>query len=106
MAKIRKDDSVMVTTGKDRGKIGRVIKIMDKGQRVIVEKVNTVKRHTRPTQKNPQGGIMEKELSIHISNVMIVDPKSGEKSRVGFKNLKDGQKIRISKKSGEVVGAK
>jgi large subunit ribosomal protein L24 len=106
MAKIRKNDQVMVITGKDRGKVGRVIRILGERNRVIVEKVNMVKRHTKPTQKNPQGGVVEKELSIHLSNVMILDPKSGKKSRVGFKIQKDGTKIRFSKKSGEALEAK
>jgi large subunit ribosomal protein L24 len=105
MAKIRKNDQVMVITGKDRGKVGRVIRILGDKNRVIVEKVNVVKRHTKPTQKNPQGGVVEKELSIHLSNVMVLDPKSGKGSRVGFK-IQGGDKIRIAKKSGEALAAK
>jgi large subunit ribosomal protein L24 len=106
MAKVRKNDQVMVIAGKDRGKVGRVVQVIPDRHRVIVEKVNLVKRHTKPTQKNPQGGVIEKEMSIHLSNVMILDPKSGERSRIGFKMLKDGQKVRISKKSGETLEAK
>lgn len=106
MARIRKNDQVMVITGKDRGKVGRVIQMLAERDRVIVEKVNVVKRHTKPTQKNPQGGIVEKELSIHLSNVMLLDPKSGERTRVGSKKSGDGKKVRISKKSGEAIGAK
>ena len=105
MAKIRKNDQVKVITGKDRGKVGRVIRILEEKNRVIVEKVNIVKRHTRPTQKNPQGGVVEKELSIHRSNVMVLDPKSGKGSRVGFK-IQGDKKIRIAKKSGEALEAK
>jgi large subunit ribosomal protein L24 len=96
----------MVITGKDRGKVGRVVQVVSDGERVIVEKVNVVKRHTKPTQKNPQGGIVEKELSIHLSNVMLLDPKSSERTRVGFKKMKDGSKVRISRKSGETIEAK
>jgi large subunit ribosomal protein L24 len=106
MSKIRKNDQVMVITGKDRGKVGRVVRVLVDKQRVIVEKVNLVKRHTKPTQKNPQGGIVEKELGIHLSNVMLLDPKSGEKTRVGYKVLGDGRKARVSKKSGEAIEAK
>ena len=106
MARIRKNDQVMVITGKDRGKTGRVIQILTDRDRVIVEKINVVKRHTKPTQKNPQGGIVEKEMGIHVSNVMLLDPKTGEKSRIGYKEMGDGKKVRISKKSGEAIGAK
>jgi large subunit ribosomal protein L24 len=106
MARIRKNDQVMVITGKDRGKVGRVIHIVSDRDRVVVEKINVVKRHTKPTQKNPQGGIIEKEMSIHASNVMLLDPKSGERSRIAYKKTADGKKVRISKKSGEAIGAK
>ena len=106
MPKVRKNDQVIVISGKDRGKIGRVTQLVPGGKRIIVEKVNLVKRHTKPTQKNPQGGIVEKELSIHASNVMLVDPKSGERTRVGYKRQDDGKKVRVSKKSGEVIEAK
>lgn len=102
MARVRKNDSVMVITGKDRGKIGKVLEVLKGGERVVVEKINTVKRHTKPTQKNPQGGIVEKELSIHASNVMPLDPKSGERTRVGYR-VEGKNKLRVSKKSGEVL---
>ncbi len=106
MARIRKNDSVIVIAGKDKGKVGRVIRVLPEEGRVYVEKVNIVKRHTRPSQKNPQGGIVEKEMSIHLSNVMPLDPKTGKGTRVGNKILADGSKVRVSKKSGETLEAK
>ncbi|MCE9625284.1 MAG: 50S ribosomal protein L24 [Deltaproteobacteria bacterium] len=102
---IRKNDQVVIITGKDKGKIGRVMKILTEKNRVLVEKVNVVKRHTKPNAKNRQGGIQEKEASIHVSNVMLLDPKTSERTRVGFE-VRDGKKVRISKKSKEVIQAK
>ena len=102
---IRKNDQVMVITGRDKGKIGRVLRVLPKESRVVVEKVNLVKRHTKPSTKNRQGGILEKELSIHVSNVMLIDPKKAEPTRVGFK-MQDGKKVRVSKKSKEVIEVK
>ncbi len=102
---IRKNDQVMVITGRDKGKIGRVLRVLPKEGRVVVEKVNVVKRHTKPSAKNRQGGILEKELSIHVSNVMLLDPKKAEPTRVAFK-VTDGKKVRVSKKSKEVIEAK
>lgn len=99
---IRRDDIVEVCVGKDKGKRGRVIRVYpDKGM-VIIEKVNMVKRHTRPDQKQ-KGGIVEKEARIRISNVMLVCPKTSQPSRVGWKLLEDGRKIRYLKKSGEML---
>ena len=99
--KIKKGDTVQVTTGNDAGKTGRVIKVyMDKG-RVVVEGVNIVKKHARPTQDNPQGGIIEKEASIHISNIMLV--VGGKPTRVGFKSLENGKKVKFAKSTGEVI---
>ncbi len=106
MARIRKNDQVMVIAGKDKGKIGRVLKILGEKNRLLVEKVNVVKRHQKPTTKNRQGGITQKEASIHLSNVMLLDPKSGERTRVGSRLLKDGTKVRFSKKSQEVIEVK
>lgn len=97
---VKKEDIVMVITGKDRGKKGRVIAAFPKEQRVLVEGVNMVKKHTRPTQMNPQGGIINQEAPIHVSNVMLIDPKTGEPTRVGYKILENGKKVRIAKKSG------
>jgi len=101
-AKIKKGDRVVVLTGKDKGKTGDVKRVLPAESRVIVEGVNVVRRHQRPTQIDP-GGIKEKELPIHVSNVAHADPKSGEPTRVGFKTLKDGTKVRVAKKSGEVI---
>jgi large subunit ribosomal protein L24 len=100
-----KNDTVKILTGKYSGKIGKVLKVFPHENRVIVEGVNMIKKHTKPSQKNPQGGIVEKEASIHVSNVMVIDPKSNESTRIGYKYLTDGTKVRISKKSGEMLGS-
>ena len=100
-----KNDNVIVLTGKYRGKTGKVLKVFPGQGSVIVEGVNIIKRHTKPTQKNPQGGIIEKEGPIKSSNVMVIDPKTNEPTRVGYKFLEDGTKVRISKKSGEMLGS-
>jgi large subunit ribosomal protein L24 len=101
---IRKNDQVIVRTGKDRGKRGRVLRVIVDKNRLIVEGVNMIKRHTRPNpQKNIKGGIIEREASIHASNVMLVDPDTNEASRVGSKTMPDGRRVRISRKSGTVV---
>jgi large subunit ribosomal protein L24 len=101
---IRKNDQVLVRTGKDRGKRGRVLKVLPDVNRLIVEGVNVIKRHTRPNpQKNIKGGIVEREAPIHASNVMLLDPETNEPTRVGQKILGDGRKVRIGRKSGAVV---
>ncbi len=100
--KIKKGDFVQVMSGKDRGAKGHVLKVLRDKDRVIVEGVNIVKKRVKPTTENPQGGIIETEAAIHISNVMIVDPKTGEPTRVGYK-FEDGKKIRYAKKSGEAL---
>jgi large subunit ribosomal protein L24 len=102
MRKIRKGDSVIVTTGRDRGKKGEVLKVVPKANRAFVAGVNMVKRHTRPSQTQP-GGIVEKEASINLSNLAHVDPKDGKATRVGIKTLDDGRKVRFAKRSGEVI---
>ena len=99
--KIKKGDIVKVITGSDSGKQGRVIKVFLDKDRLVVEGVNMVKKHARPTQDNPQGGIMEKEASIHVSNVMLVAGDSP--TRVGYKTLDDGRKVKIAKSTGEVI---
>ena len=99
--KIAKDDLVQVIAGNDAGKTGRVIKVFPEKDRIVVEGISVVKKHARPTQDNPQGGIIEKEAAIHISNVMLV--VSGKVSRVGFKFLGDGRKVKFAKKTGEVI---
>ncbi|GMU96005.1 MAG: 50S ribosomal protein L24 [Ignavibacterium album] len=106
--KIKKNDTVMVIAGNDRGKTGKVLKVFPKESRVIVEGINLRKRHTKPSQRNPQGGILEKEAPIHVSNVMIIDPKTNEPTRIGAKIILDektGKKkiARISKSSGEML---
>jgi len=100
--KIRKGDSVVVRTGRDKGKRGDVLKVIPAEERVIVQGVNMVKRHTKPSQAGP-GGIVEKEAPIHISNVAHVDPKNDTATRVGFRVLDDGRKVRFAKRSGEVI---
>ena len=101
-AKIKKGDRVIVTTGRDRGKKGEVIKVFPKENRALVSGVNTVKRHQKQSQKQ-QGGIITKELPVQLSNLAHVDPKSGEATRVGWKILGDGRRVRVAKKSGEVI---
>ena len=106
--KIRKDDSVMVIAGNYKGKTGKVLKVFPKENKVIIEGVNIRKRHTKPNQNNPQGGIIEKESPINASNVMVMDPKSNEPTRIGKKILiddKTGKKkrARVSKISGEML---
>ena len=105
--KIRKNDTVVVIAGNSKGKTGKVLKVFPKESKVIVEGVNLRKRHTKPTQKNPQGGIVEKEAPIHVSNVMILDPKTKEPTRIGSKIIideKTGKKkiARVSVASGEM----
>lgn len=101
-AKIRKGDRVVVTTGRDKGKKGEVMKIMAEENRALVSGVNMVKRHQRQTQKL-QGGIVSKEASIHLSNLAHADPKDGSPTRIGWKVLNDGRKVRFARKSGEVI---
>lgn len=100
-AKIKKGDRVVVLTGKDKGRQGNVLKVLPKDERVVVEGLNMVQRHTRPTQFDPQGGIKNKEASIHLSNVAIVD-SNGKPTRVGFK-VEGDKKVRIAKTTGEVI---
>jgi large subunit ribosomal protein L24 len=103
-ATLKKNDMVVVRTGKDRGKRGRILRVLGAKGRLVVEGVNVIKRHTRPNpQKNIKGGIVEREAAIHASNVMLVDPDTNEPSRLGSKSLPDGRRVRISRKSGTVV---
>ncbi len=102
--KIRKGDTVIVVAGDDKGKTGRVLSVDAEKQRVIVERVNFVKRHTKPRGQGQQGGILEKEAPVHISNVMLFDPKAGKGVRVGTRTTKDGRRERISRATGETVG--
>lgn len=100
--KIKKGDLVVVIAGKDKGKKGNVLRVLLQDSRVVVSGINVVKRHTKPTRTS-EGGIISKELPIHVSNVAHVDPKSGSATKVGFKVLQDGSKIRFAKKSGENI---
>ena len=102
MANIRKDDNVIVISGRDKGKKGKVLKVFPKEDRALVQGVNVVKRHQRQTQRE-QGGIVSKESPIHLSNIAHVDPKSGKATRIGIKTMADGSKVRFAKKSGEVI---
>ncbi len=106
--KIHKDDTVMIVAGNFRGKTGKVLKVFPKRNRVIVEGVNLIKRHTKPNQQYPQGGIIEKEASINASNVMLLNPKTNEPTRVGYKLIIDEKtgkhkSVRIAKSSGEML---
>jgi large subunit ribosomal protein L24 len=101
-ATIKKGDRVVVTTGRDKGKKGEVLKVFPKDERALVSNVNMVKRHQRQSQR-VQGGIVSKEAPVHLSNLAHVDPKSGNATRVGWKVLEDGRRVRFAKKSGEVI---
>lgn len=101
---VRKGDTVLVITGKDAGKRGKVVSVAPRTGRLIVEGVNVVKRHTRPTRRIPQGGIVEKEAPIHVSNVMLLCGKCHQPTRAGRRVLEDGSKVRVCKKCGEVLG--
>ncbi len=100
---IRQNDKVMVIAGKERGKLGTVLKMITKKERAVVEKLNIVKRHTRAGPKSAKGGIIEKEAPIHISNLMLVCGKCAEATRAGKKVLEDGSKVRFCKKCGEIL---
>lgn len=97
---VKKGDKVKVLSGKDRGKEGVILEVYPKVERVLVEGINLVKKHAKPSQDNPQGGILNQEAAIHVSNVLPLDPKSGEPTRVSYE-FRDGEKFRVSKKTGE-----
>ncbi|WP_164670687.1 50S ribosomal protein L24 [Virgibacillus doumboii] len=99
---VKKGDKVKVISGKDRGKQGTVLEAYPKKERVLIEGINMIKKHAKPSQDNPQGGILNQEAPIHVSNVMPIDPKSGEPTRVGYEE-QSGKKVRIAKKSGEAL---
>jgi len=99
---VRKNDNVVIITGKDRGKRGRVLKVLPAKNRLIVEGVNVIKRHTKPS-RTEQGGIIEREAAIHVSNVAVLDPKTDKPTKIGFKFLEDGRKVRFARGSGETI---
>ena len=99
--KIKKGDIVQVISGNENGKSGRIIKVFPERDKVVVEGLNMVKKHTRPNQENPQGGIIEKEAAIHISNVMFI--VGSKPTRIGYKKLEDGKKVKYSKANGEII---
>ena len=100
--KIRKGDTVVVLSGKDKGKTGEVVRAMPKDEKVIVSGVNVAARHRKPSQANPQGGIERKEAPLHMSKVAVADPKTGKATRVRFET-RDGKKVRVAAKSGELI---
>ena len=100
--KIKKGDRVVILSGKDKGKHGEVTKAMPKDGKVVVAGVNIITRHRKPTQANPQGGLERSEAPMHVSKVAIEDPKTGKPTRVGFR-IDNGQKVRVAKRSGEVI---
>ena len=99
--KIKKGDTVQIISGNEAGKSGRIIKVFRTKNKIVVEGLNMVKKHARPTQENPQGGIMQMEAAIHISNVMFI--ADGKPTRIGYKTLEDGRKVRYAKTTGEVI---
>ncbi|MCQ2143118.1 MAG: 50S ribosomal protein L24 [Bacteroidales bacterium] len=99
---IKKGDTVIVNAGNDKGKTGKVLEVIPAKDRAIVEGINVVSKHTKPNSAHPQGGIVKQEAGIHISNLQLIDPKSGAATRVGYK-VEDGKKIRYAKKSGEEI---
>jgi large subunit ribosomal protein L24 len=103
IAHVRKGDTVMVVAGKERGKKGKVLRVIPEKGRVVVERLNLIKKHQKPTQKVRQGGIIEREGSIHLSNVMLIDPHNDRPTRVGMKALSDGKKVRVARRSGEML---
>ncbi|MEA3506718.1 MAG: 50S ribosomal protein L24 [Elusimicrobiota bacterium] len=102
MYKIKKNDTVIIKTGKDKGKTGEVVKILDGGKRALISKLNIAKVHTRPSQRSP-GGVVEKETPVNISNLQVVCPKCSNSTRIKFDRLADGDKVRICKKCGEMI---
>ena len=100
---IKKGDTVYVNTGEDKGKTGKVLSVLVKEKRALVEGINMVSKHTKPNAQNPQGGIVKKEAPIHISNLNLIDPKSGKATRIGRKENEKGVLVRYSKKSGEEI---
>jgi len=103
MARLQKNDTVVVTTGKNKGKKGKILRVLPQRSRVLVEGVNIIKKHMRPTRDNPKGGIVEMERSVNVSNVMLVCPRCSKRTRIGYKFLTDGTKKRSCKKCQEII---
>lgn len=103
MQRVKQGDAVVIIAGKQKGSRGRVLRVTPGAQRVVVEGVNVVTKHVKPTQANPQGGRIKKEAPIHISNVMLADPETGAPTRVRVKTLESGQRVRVAVKSGEQI---
>ena len=104
-ARIRKGDTVVVISGANKGRRGEVLSVFPKADRALVRGVNVVRRHTKPTGMGQPGGIIDKEASIHLSNLMLIDPTSEQPTKVGFRALEDGRKVRIAKATGGVIGS-
>lgn len=103
MQRVKKDDNVVVVAGKDKGTRGKVLRVMPGDDKVLVEGVNVITKHIKPSQRNPQGGRVKREAPIHISNVMLADPKDGKPTRVKIKTLESGERVRIASRSGEQI---
>ncbi|MEN8188337.1 MAG: 50S ribosomal protein L24 [Thermodesulfobacteriota bacterium] len=103
---LKKDDQVEVIAGKDKGRVGKVLRILPQKNRAVVERINMIKRHTKPSEMNQQGQIVEKEASIHVSNLQLICPECTQTGRIGRKILDDGSKVRFCKKCGESIEAK
>ena len=103
MLRIKKNDQVIVIAGKDKGKTGKVLHVYPKNNRALVERINLSKKAQRRSQDNPTGGFVEIEIPIHMSNIMLIDKKTNKRTRIGISQLKDGSKIRVSRKSGESI---
>jgi large subunit ribosomal protein L24 len=104
-ARIRKGDTVVVISGANKGRRGEVLAMFPRADRALVQGVNVVRRHTKPTGLGQPGGIIEKEAPIHVSNLMLIDPKSEKPTKVGFRVLEDGSKVRVAKATGDVIGS-
>ena len=104
--RIRKGDTVRIIAGKDKGKSGKVLEVNPRAGRILIEKLNIIKRHMKPSQKNRQGGIIDREAPLQVSNVMVVCENCGKASRMGMRRLEDGEKMRYCKKCGDIMGRK
>lgn len=103
---LKRNDQVEVIAGRDKGRVGKILRVLPTQHRVVVERINVIKRHTKPSMEHQQGGIIEKEAPIHASNVMLICPKCAKASRVGRKTLEDGSKVRVCRRCGETIEPK